>query len=330
MIPSMADPAGRRQLVAKLMRAAQADEFDGCMAAISALIVNEGGDAIDLIFDAYKGTSGFSGTLSIRSSLIAVFRGTDGALEAKQAVADFCSTERAFREKPDEADFALAVAEYSIRRPFSRKQCMSPLTAFLPRKSDHGRAGQVLCLLGDVAIERDLYQIGRLLNYKSYRVSSSAFQCVARYHGIGGFNEWINELTDEQRDQVDEPVRYLHAVLRLQNEIGNGGVPQYWFNSSGDDWKDALSGLVAIGAPEQVDFLKHEIALFGVGGPSEDTAERRRYFDALDSAGIDSPHGECDELWSEREVAVAILGYAVLNKDSVRRAMDLMEEAEKS
>lgn len=75
-------------------------------------------------------------------------------------------------------------------------------------------------------------------------------------------------------DSLSPAQRHYFAVLIYDGEVRNGGHSQYFVNSSGDHWKDALEGLTAIGAAERAKILRKATSLFGSDGPSEDNSAR--------------------------------------------------------
>ncbi len=80
----------------------------------------------------------------------------------------------------------------------------------------------------------------------------------------------------------------------FDGEVNNGGLSQYFFNSSGDYWREALAGLEAMGASERATILKEAAAKFDAEAPSKNRDQRQNQlaklarkddalFDALDS-----------------------------------------------
>lgn len=93
--------------------------------------------------------------------------------------------------------------------------------------------------------------------------------------------------------------RYYIAVFRCDAEINNGGLAQYFVNSSGDNWRDALAGLEAMGSTDRLAVVREAISLFGSDGPSESRDKRQdqlsklykknnSIFEALESRYYDS------------------------------------------
>ena len=67
--------------------------------------------------------------------------------------------------------------------------------------------------------------------------------------------------------------RLVHAIVWYDAEVENGGHHQFFLNPTGIVWKDALSGLEAIGLDEDVAVLKAAVQRFG-SEPSLDHATR--------------------------------------------------------
>lgn len=61
--------------------------------------------------------------------------------------------------------------------------------------------------------------------------------------------------------------RYVLAIMWYSAEVRNGGHHQFYSNSTGIVWRDAMDGLQAIGMPEAVGVLKGSAELLG-GTPS--------------------------------------------------------------
>lgn len=87
-----------------------------------------------------------------------------------------------------------------------------------------------------------------------------------------------------------EPQKYVFAVMWYFGEVNNGGHDQFFFNSTGIVWKDALYGLKAINCLEAENILTEALDRVG-GNPPFDREERikkmEKYnavFDDLDNA----------------------------------------------
>jgi hypothetical protein len=73
--------------------------------------------------------------------------------------------------------------------------------------------------------------------------------------------------------------RFIFAVLWYRAEVNNGGHSQFYSNSTGIVWRDALEALQALEAPEFVSILQRSAELLG-GSPALDRRERCEQLDA--------------------------------------------------
>ena len=65
-----------------------------------------------------------------------------------------------------------------------------------------------------------------------------------------------------------------HCVLLLESEVNNGGLDQFFWNSSGDTWRETIAALEAIGAPKFADIVRRAVAAFPGGEPPADRDAR--------------------------------------------------------
>ena len=85
------------------------------------------------------------------------------------------------------------------------------------------------------------------------------------YHGPGLYEQSLSPFTESQR--------FVFAVRWYFSEINNGGHRQFYSNSTGIVWQDALVGLEAIGISKAAQILQISADRLG-GSPSLD----RGYF----------------------------------------------------
>jgi hypothetical protein len=90
------------------------------------------------------------------------------------------------------------------------------------------------------------------------------------YDGEEKYNESLLPFSREQR--------FVYATLWYMAEVENGGHDQFYFNSTGIVWKDALSGFKALGLNEVVDIITESVSRMG-GNPSLDRATRQGQLD---------------------------------------------------
>jgi len=90
------------------------------------------------------------------------------------------------------------------------------------------------------------------------------------------------------------------AIEELDGEVNNGGFAQYFFNSSGNHWKDALSGLAAIGATKHHKIMAEAIEKFGQSMPSSARDVRDSQLSKIVRKQED-PFNEQDTAWYKTE-----------------------------
>ena len=102
---------------------------------------------------------------------------------------------------------------------------------------------------------------------------------VSIYDGLEVYNEDLSGLTVAQR-------RFL-ALFWYDSEVCNGGHDQFFYNSTGIVWKDALEGMRMIGDNADADNFQKAIDLFG-GSVPFDRDERNAVLDEIIMAERDS------------------------------------------
>jgi HEAT repeat protein len=113
------------------------------------------------------------------------------------------------------------------------------------------------------------------LEASSDRVRESAAKGLAILRGVRDPEATVFTLHEERGYAgLTTPQQQYFAVLIYNGEVNNGGHSQFFVNSSGYYWKEALSGLRAIGAPERAQILEEAVRLFGVAGPAREDDTR--------------------------------------------------------
>lgn len=108
---------------------------------------------------------------------------------------------------------------------------------------------------------------------------------VSIYDGEETYNTHLQSFT--------LPQRYVFAIQWYIAEVNNGGHDQFFFNSTGVVWKDALQGLRAIGHSQAAGVLQKAVDKLG-GDPPLDRSARQ---DLLDDDTLDFE--ECDDAFCE-------------------------------
>lgn len=107
------------------------------------------------------------------------------------------------------------------------------------------------------------------------------------------------------------PQRYVFAMQWYFAEVYNGGHDQFFYNSTGIVWEDALNGFRAAGLDKCAEILEHAAQLIG-GTPSFDREER---WDIMDR--LEPDFGELDSrLYDLPEEDTDLRGYILANKEA--------------
>lgn len=109
-----------------------------------------------------------------------------------------------------------------------------------------------------------------------------------------GPEEFLQRFTE-----VPEHAAHLFAVYWCTSEVCNGGLHQFFFNSTGVLAPEAVAGFRAIGMPQTAALVAEAMASLGSPYP-RDREERQDALDALDPEDVDddewvSPFDEMDD-----------------------------------
>lgn len=132
-----------------------------------------------------------------------------------------------------------------------------------------------LLAISDANADRAQAIIRRALTSQSRHVREGAASALAAAKGaVLPFGVAFDRLEQAGWDGLAAPERHVLAVRMLIDEVNNGGIEQYFVNSSGDHWPDAMAGLEAIGARRNHRLMQQVIGRFGPAGPSRDRDRR--------------------------------------------------------
>jgi Domain of unknown function (DUF4375) len=79
----------------------------------------------------------------------------------------------------------------------------------------------------------------------------------------------------------------IYAVTWYISEVANGGHHQFFGNSTGMVWQQALDGFTMLGAHKYKEILQQAITLFPNAKPSTDRQRRYEQLDAIEKAEFD-------------------------------------------
>jgi hypothetical protein len=107
----------------------------------------------------------------------------------------------------------------------------------------------------------------------SFAVIEAVWDDVSIYDGHAKYKEDLS--------RYSEPQRLLHACHWYISEVNNGGHHQFYSNSTGIVWAEALHGFRVAGLQEVAEILEESVTRMG-GAPSFDREERQRTLEELD------------------------------------------------
>lgn len=180
--------------------------------------------------------------------------------------------------------------------------------------------GQTLMMLATVDPSKSIDVIDPWLTHPSDEIREEATAAKVLAMGVEnpiGF-AW-DRLETVGWEGLTDPQRHVVAVKMMIAEVENGGFFQYFLNSSGDQWRDAADGLIAIGATGDKDLFDQALKLFGTDPPSEDSDERHEQVSEiakLEEYPFSFVEGPFYEDKDNREVLLLI--YILNNADDFR------------
>jgi HEAT repeat protein len=180
--------------------------------------------------------------------------------------------------------------------------------------------GHALRLLGKHRRPSDLELLKSLTTRSEEEVAEGASAGLLAWHGLESFDDRLSKLEKEKGyGALKRPQQHYSAVLMFDAEVCNGGLDQYFLNSSGDQWKDALEGLKAMKDNKRADILEKAVAKFGESGPSTEREKRMDQLSALirkDEASFESLNDNYYDI--EPPLEVKMNRYVLDNPDAFR------------
>jgi len=80
--------------------------------------------------------------------------------------------------------------------------------------------------------------------------------------------------------------RAIYSSVWYEHEVCNGGHEQFFWNSTGILWDEALAGLIRMGATEYAAILAAAISLFPNGTPAKDRMTRKEQLENITEADL--------------------------------------------
>ncbi|MCA9277829.1 MAG: DUF4375 domain-containing protein [Phycisphaeraceae bacterium] len=136
---------------------------------------------------------------------------------------------------------------------------------------------EVLLLLANIDSDAAREVIAHAGHSPSARVQEFGMMAQLQRHGITNpYHPAFDRLDALGWDGVSQPERHVLAVRICIDQIENGGFTQYFFNSAGDNWPDAVAGFEAMGNITDYALLAEAAKMFGAAEPSTDRDERQQ------------------------------------------------------
>ena len=179
--------------------------------------------------------------------------------------------------------------------------------------------GQALWHLGRHRRPTDLELLESMITRSEEEVARGASSGLVAWHGLEGFEErlWVLE-KEKGYAALKRPQQHYSAVLMFDAEVCNGGLEQYFLNSSGDQWRDALEGLKAMKGTKRAGILEKAVAKFGENGASTEREKRMDQLAALIRKDEDSFESLNDDYYDIEPVEVMLNRYVFANPDAFR------------
>ena len=180
--------------------------------------------------------------------------------------------------------------------------------------------GEALHLLGMHQVHDDRTLLQKYVAHDEDIIAEGAAAGMLASHGLDGFQERIWKKIDTSGfTSLSNPQRHYAAVIAFDAEVNNGGLSQYFFNSSGNEWRNALAGLEAMQSKERLTILREALASFGGSGPAGNRDERILQLSRLQSAN-DALFDELDSRYykSTEVIDVMAMHYVLQNVEAFR------------
>jgi hypothetical protein len=157
---------------------------------------------------------------------------------------------------------------------------------------------EALPLLGSHRNSKDLPLLERMLDHEEEYVVSGAVAALYRFHAYHETAREPSELIEKSGwDSLTAAEKHVLAIRELDGEVNNGGFSQYYFNSSGNDWQDALDGLAAIGAEARHRIMLATTEKFGRKPPSANRKKRNAQLARLVPDEDEDPFYDEGQAW---------------------------------
>jgi hypothetical protein len=164
------------------------------------------------------------------------------------------------------------------------------------------------------------------LNREDGPFRSEAIDFIREQRGFP--QAWEAEAPEGMTLRPDEAqlLLVLRQVSEANGQIGNGGLSQYFFNSSGDYWERDAMAFEAVGDPLAARTLRKASNLIAAGGASNDRKTRMRQYANLPK-GVERKLDSLNKVfWGSRMDAV-VVRFMLQHADLLRRVKEARKAA---
>jgi hypothetical protein len=185
--------------------------------------------------------------------------------------------------------------------------------------TSHRNASIVSSTLKLLAMHKDAADLEHFERYaesSNERAARGAAAGLLALADLEGFEKLWEGL--EYEDLMLVQRRYI-AVRNMDAEVCNGGLSQFFFNTAGDLWRDALDGLRVMGMTERATLLTEAVAKFGATPPSENRPKRMRQLSKVSQVDRGAFDALDKRYYASKETVVTALARYVLANAEVFR-----------
>jgi Domain of unknown function (DUF4375) len=109
--------------------------------------------------------------------------------------------------------------------------------------------------------------------------------------------------------------RAIYSCIWYEYEVCNGGHEQFFWNSTGILWDEALAGFIRMGATEYAAILKAAISLFPNGVPAKDRKTRKEQLEKIPEGHLDRLDNALYELKKQQNFDEILTRYIKIHPD---------------
>jgi hypothetical protein len=156
---------------------------------------------------------------------------------------------------------------------------------------------RALKLLWRVHPDEAMRVAGENVENSHARFAEDSIEFLRRAHGLPRPWEAAAREGEGLAEGDRQILETLNDTTEALGEIGNGGLSQYFFNSTGDRWEVHVKALRAIGLERGAEAILEGLRVLGLQGRAREREERIRAYAALGEEGERKLDALTRELW---------------------------------